>query len=153
MADRVHKSLRIDAALADRVRASMRDGESESAAYVRLIATGLDAMEHGDDGGGSAPQAAAQAPTEAPEDSALVEALRAHVETLRAQVGTMTGQMAAKDEQIASLTRLADQAQRLQAMGAGADREPKPIEEMAGEVDQRRGGFFARVFGRGGDRQ
>lgn len=91
-----HKSLRIDEALDERIRALRSDGESDAAAYARVLAAGVAALEDG-----AAPAAAASS------ESALLD----YIETLKAQV-------AIKDEQIGALTRLTEQAQALQAVQA-----------------------------------
>ena len=47
MADKVHKTLRLMPETAERVRGLMADGESETAAYVRVIEAGLACLEVG----------------------------------------------------------------------------------------------------------
>lgn len=137
---RVHKSLRIDATDAERVRALMADGESEAAAYGRVISAGLDALEaaggpEADADGGEAPDA-----RDAPSD-ALTESLRAHVATLAAEVDTLRAQLEVKDGQISALTRITEQSQTLHAVA-----EHKALETAEAKAERR--GLLARLFGR-----
>ncbi len=129
---KVHKSLRIDEALAGRVDAVKDDRESDSAAYSRIIEAGVSLLEAG---GGDAQGAA---PTDPNAGGAAVEALAATVDVL-------TAQLAIKDEQIASLTRLTEQAQTLHAMQAAkAIEQPREQDDQDVEVEESRG-FAARL--------
>lgn len=137
---RLHKSLRIDATDAERVRALMVDGESEAAAYGRVISAGLDALE-----GAQAAQDSEAAPdahegTEGASD-ALTEALRAHVASLAAEADTLRAQLAVKDEQITALTRITEQSQTLHAVA-----ERKALETTEAKAERR--GWLARLLGR-----
>lgn len=137
---RLHKSLRIDATDAERVRALMEDGESEAAAYGRVISAGLDALE-----GAQAAQESEVAPdareaAEPPSD-ALTEALRAHVASLAAEADTLRAQLAVKDEQITALTRITEQSQTLHAVA-----ERKALETTEAKAERR--GWLARLLGR-----
>lgn len=137
---RVHKSLRIDATDAERVRALMADGESEAAAYGRVISAGLDAL-----GGAQAAQGTEVAPdyhddADGPSD-ALTEALRAHVASLAAEVDTLRAQLEVKDGQISALTRITEQSQTLHAVA-----ERKALETTEAKAERR--GWLARLLGR-----
>ena len=79
---RIHKSLRIDAADAERVRALMADGESEAAAYGRVISAGLEALEGAGDGDATASRASALA--------SEVEGLRTRIEVRDRQIETLS---------------------------------------------------------------
>lgn len=136
---KTHKSLRIEDELIAGVQAVRLEGESEAAAYNRVIEAGLtvleaDKAEPGKTAAGAdnEPQEAAQAPTGA--DTRLVETLTATVDALREQ-------LAVKDEQIAALTRLTDQAQQLHAAA-----EVKALDTAEGNRKSR--GLFARLFNR-----
>lgn len=137
---RVHKSLRIDATDAERVRALMADGESEAAAYGRVISAGLASL-----GGAQAAQDTEVAPdyhddADGPSD-ALTEALRAHVASLAAEVDTLRAQLEVKDGQISALTRITEQSQTLHAVA-----EHKALETA--EAKSGRRGLWSRLFGR-----
>lgn len=137
---KVHKSLRIDAELAERVRRAVADGESESAAYCRLIAAGLEASE-GPCEGDSAESGQDHAGGQDAAGEALTEALRAHIADLSAEVETLRGQLEVKDAQITSLTRITEQSQTLHAVS-----ERKALETA--EAKGHRRGLMARLFGR-----
>lgn len=149
---KVHKSLRVEAATAERVRALMRDGESEASAYNRVLAAGLDAME-GEAGSG---QTEADGGTRASSgDAGGGEAMRAVSETLaalRGQLSVMASQLDAKDEQIRALTELAGQSQTIakqaQALHAVTEAKALPVEADEGAGQGRRRGWFSRHFGR-----
>ena len=137
---RLHKSLRIDATDAERVRALMVDGESEAAAYGRVISAGLDALE-----GTQTAQDTEAAPdyrddADGPSD-ALTDALRAHVASLAEEVDTLRAQLAVKDEQITALTRITEQSQTLHAVA-----ERKALETTEAKAERR--GWLARLLGR-----
>lgn len=149
---KVHKSLRIEQALADRVRDAMAKGETETAAYARVIETGLDALEARtkpdateDAQEGTEEQAADEdrlTPDERRENGEI-EVLRDYVATLKDANARLTEQLAVKDEQIAALTRITEQSQALHAItehkGAMA------LESETGK--ERRRGLFSRLFG------
>lgn len=142
---KVHKSLRIDADTAERVRALVRDGESEASAYGRVLVAGLDAMEgkrhDGADGDSSGGRRHGDP-----------EAMRAVSETIAA----LREQLAVKDEQIRSLTGLVEQSQTIatqaQALHAVTEAKALPAERQGDmEQDDRsdgRRGWWSRHFGR-----
>lgn len=141
---KVHKSLRIDADTAERVRALVRDGESEASAYGRVLVAGLDAMEgkrHDDADGDSGGRRQGDQ-----------EAMRAVSET----VAALREQLAVKDEQIRALTGLVEQSQTIatqaQALHAVTEAKALPAErqEDGGQDDGSDGrrGWWSRHFGR-----
>lgn len=151
---RVHKSLRVDAVTAERVRATMRDGESEAAAYNRVLAAGLDAMGAGPDHaepGGAGPARAEEGPADGGE---AMRAVSDSLAALREQLAVMASQLDAKDEQIRALTELAGQSQTIarqaQALHAVTEARALPAEadEAAGNGNGRRRGWFSRHVGR-----
>lgn len=102
---KIHKSLRLDESIADRVKGSMLEGETETAAYIRMIEAGLDAVGGGDG-------------TTWHNDGAKdVSALRDHMETLKAVNAELLEQLKIKDAQIESMTEITRAAQTLHAMG------------------------------------
>lgn len=133
---KVHKSLRIEAELAERVTA-LRDGEeAEAATYNRVIAAGVDAL--------GKPQAEAQET----ESGALVDSLSDHIETLKRQNAELSSQLRIKDEQLEALTTITKQAQTLQAIETHKAIEAPKQEAQAVEVEQvEKRGFWARLFG------
>lgn len=118
---RVQKSLRVEASTAERVEALRVDGESEAKAYNRVLAAGLEALE----GGGS----------EATGEGAEAATTKA----LAAALDVLTEQLARKDEQIATLSRLTDQAQQLHGIS-----ETRALESAEGKT---RRGLWGRLFG------
>lgn len=157
MASKVHKSIRLDASTVERVRALMRDGESESAAYVRVMEAGLDALEGrpagaAEDSAGDTRQAGTHG------DDGLRDALAGSLEALREQLGVMSAQLEAKDRQIQALTDLAAQSQTIaeHSQALHAMTEAKAIGtastgEHTGEHDQdtRRRGLMGWLRRRG----
>ena len=123
---KVHESLRIDEGIAGRVLALSEEGESKAATYGRVLAAGLDALE-GARGG--------EPRTEHGEGQGAASEL----ETLRDYAATLKEQLKVKDEQIATLTRITEQAQTLHAYTTEARAIEAPREE--------RSGFWARLFG------
>ncbi len=129
---RVHKSLRIGADLAERVTALKRDGESDSAAYSRVLEAGASALEACGVGDAAS---RVQGDTDTSE---LIAELRAHLETAKEANAALLEQIGTKDEQIRALSVIAAQAQEsaTKALEAGADdKEPK------------RRGLWSRFFG------
>lgn len=105
MADKVHKSLRIDRPTAEAVTRLREDGESEAAAYCRVIAAGVASLEGGCEAGRGSETDAAGA------DAGTAAALEAHIESLKEEAGRMAAQLEAKDRQIEALSVIAAQAQ------------------------------------------
>lgn len=129
---RVHKSLRLDADLAARVTSLRSDGESEGAAYSRIIEAGVAALE------GEEPGRERPLENEATAGGRVVAALESHVDTLKKQLDAMAAQLATKDAQIEALTRLTEQAQTLHAMDTA-----KALTD--GEEAQEPAGAWARI--------
>ncbi len=119
---KVHKTLRFDEDLAARVQASKSDGESDAAAYERIVAAGLDALEGERHGGGRDPTTGE------------------HLADLREEIATLRSQLDVKDRQIEALQGIAAQAQALH--GAADVLHAKQLESR----ERRRGGRFARAW-------
>lgn len=139
---KVHKTLRLESAVADRVSTHKEEGESDSAVYVRVIVAGLDAMEQNDATGAriSPDNDPERVNTQQPSVDALNELLAAKDETigaLQSSVDILTAQVATKDDQIAKLTKLTDQAQQLQAIT-----EAKALPAKTGISDRIKDFFF-----------
>lgn len=138
---KVHKSLRIDAGTAERVRALVRDGESEAAAYNRVLVAGLDAMNGAADSGKTEQGVA--------EGDGAMHAVSETVAALREQLSV-------KDEQIRALTGLVEQSQTIakqsQQLHAMAEAKALPVEREDTGADERgdggRRGWWSRHFGR-----
>lgn len=108
-----HLSLRVDPVTAQRIEALRGTGETQTSAYNRTLAAGVEALEN--------PREAAQEAGEA--ETELVKALRAHIDTLTAQLDV-------KDTQIKNLGDNLRAAQMLHAQAA----QHKPLE--AGTTSQ-----------------
>lgn len=132
---KVHESLRIEEAIAERVKAQAKDGESKAATYGRVLSAGLEALEGDSEAKAQEPEEqAARAAEEA--SAGEIEALRDYVETLKAQVEV-------KDRQIETLTRITEQAQTLHAFTERKNLEP-PSDQRPKE---RRRSWWSRHFG------
>lgn len=118
---KVHKTLRFDEALAARVQASKSDGESDAAAYERIVVAGLDALEGKHPGG---------------RDPTTGE----HLADLREEIATLRSQLDVKDAQIEALQGIAAQAQALH--GAADVLHAKQLESR----ESKRGGRLARAW-------
>lgn len=94
----VKKSIRVDKEAADRVSALKAEGESESSAYCRVIAAGLEALE----GGQIGDKTADNSPTQADRIADLKET----TEYLKSQID-------AKDKQLERMQELVAQAHSL----------------------------------------
>lgn len=141
---KVHKSLRIESGTAERVRALVRDGESEASAYNRVLIAGLDAMES--EMGSDEQEVTGEGQGE--RDDA--EAMHAVSETIAA----LREQLAVKDEQIRTLSGLveqsqviAKQSQQLHAMAEAKSLPTKRQDTEASDEEERRG-WWSRHFGR-----
>lgn len=105
---KVHKSLRLAEELDARVQAAKADGESDAAAYSRVIESGLDALE------GQPPGASAATATDAQDaDRAATAALEGRIADLKDQIETLKDQLDKKDGQISALNAIATNAQAL----------------------------------------
>lgn len=141
---KLHKTLRIEEADAARVSALRAEGESEAAAYARVISAGLDALE----GGESREEAATG------DQGALVRSLSEHIDTLKAANEELSAQITIKDRHIETLTDITKAAQTLEGLahkqladpsaGGGA---PEQAQEGETQEEPKRRGLFARLFG------
>ena len=134
--EKVHKTLRIERDLADKVKALATGGETETAVYIRVISAGVEALQVQPDTDKD------KEPAEAP--SGLVEALSAHIDTLKADNERLAAQLDIKDRQIEALSVLTAQAQQTTTKALEAPQEQQSDKDS--DKQQRRG-FFARLFG------
>lgn len=100
----VRKSLRVDAALAERISSAKLEDESENATYQRILSIGLERLDE------KRPQSTPQ--TEAGADN-MDATPRAN--DLLLMIELLKEQLATKDAQLIQAQTLADQAQKLQA--------------------------------------
>ena len=131
MAGKVHKTLRLDSTLDDAIHGLKREGESDNAAYVRALQAGVAALvadismntdvntcEHKSEHRSEH--------TDEHTSKALVAALQGHIEALEAEAADLRGRLTRSEEhgreladslaqQAATASRLAEQAQMLQA--------------------------------------
>ena len=128
---RIHKAVRLERGLAERVTALRVEGESEADAYRRVIAAGVDALEQGEPVDEKAPET----PSEA---RLLISSLQGHIETLKTANEALRGQLDVKDRQIESLSVLTAQAQQATT---------RALEAPADDDGSKRRGFFSRLFG------
>lgn len=140
---KIHKTMRLEEETAERIRALMEDGETETAAYARVIEAGLETLEprlkpEKTGAGDGAPGASER------RGDGEAEALLDHIGTLKEANARLIDQLAAKDAQIEALTRITEQAQALTAIEA--KRGTMALESEDGK--RRRRGLFARIFGR-----
>jgi uncharacterized small protein (DUF1192 family) len=112
---KVPKSLRIDAELDTRVQALRCEGESDVAAYSRVITAGLDVLEGEEE--------------EAAPNVGLVDALQANIADLREEASSLQAQLETKDGQIAALQTITANAQALH--GATDALQAKQLEKDA----------------------
>lgn len=153
---KLHKTLRIEEADAARVSALRAEGESEAAAYARIISAGLEALE----GAGSREEAVTG------DQGALVRSLSEHIDTLKAANEELSGQLSVKDSQIEALTAITKEAQtitqaaqmldgygrkQIAETGAGdvvdVPEQAQEAETTASQEEPKRRGLFARLFG------
>ena len=139
-ADRVHKTIRLERGLAERVKALGTEGESETATYCRVLSAGADALSaQGAGDGGEQPEAGGN------QGAALIASLRSHIETLQAANERLGAQLDIKDKQIEALSVLTAQAQQATTKALDA-----PQAERGGggeEGEEKRRGWWARHFG------
>jgi hypothetical protein len=141
MAGKVHKTLRLEGSLDDAVRGLKREGESDNAAYARVLQAGVAALladvsastdvsthEHKSEHTstcGNAP-ATSDVSTHEHTQKALVAALQAHIGALESESADLRARLDLAQEheremadalaqQAATASRLAEQAQMLQA--------------------------------------
>lgn len=112
---KVQISVRVDADVLSRVEAFAADaGITRAGAVERLVVAGLDADQHR---GGSG-------------DAEVLAVLRESNADLRMTVSTLTAQLAVKDDQISTLTSLADHAQQLHALTSTKALAPAEAERV-----------------------
>lgn len=112
---KVQISVRVDADVLSRVEAFAADaGITRAGAVERLVVAGLDADQHRDGSG----------------DAEVLAVLRESNADLRMTISTLTAQLAVKDDQISTLTSLADHAQQLHAMSTTKALAPAEAERV-----------------------
>lgn len=136
MAAKVHKSLRLDNDLVERVDALRKRDEPLSNAMTRVMAVGCETLERGTQES-TAEHAVAQ--TEHDESTArLIATLEQEAERLRAEHEADKAAIAEKDEQIARALakahELAEQAHVLMGITQKTEALPAPIEGGATEA-------------------
>lgn len=123
----VHKTFRLDAELVERMGAwAEAEGLRQGEAVGRLITLGLEAVETAVE--------ASERPQEAVSEGGGTDVPEGGDEALQALISSLTRQMEAKDEQIASLMRMNDQSQQLQAAQAQQIRALLPEQAEGGEI-------------------
>ena len=141
---KIHRSLRVDAKLdAEAKKIAAKRGTSENSVYEELLSIGLTTLTNG-----KYTPPANKKETQEPEPGQLelLETMREYNQTLRDQLDRANEQLITKDQQITALLETTKAAQSLHAMT-----ETKAIEATstpAAGQDQRRGGFFSRIFSR-----
>lgn len=116
---KVSKTFRLDSSTVDRVAAHKIEGESDSAAYARILEAGLDALDGMDPPTYEVPMDAADehgagaARDAAGLSSSERDALNAHIATLEEENERLWKQLEAKDQQI-------NQAQQVTALATTA---------------------------------
>ena len=137
---KVHKSLRIEQDTAAAITALIGEGETEAAAYNRVLSAGVKALTQPE-----SPETEAEPPrAEIGGQEALIESLQSHIETLKAANAELSGQMAIKDRQIEALSVLTAQAQQTTTK---ALEQPKPTEGDEEQEQEKRRGLWAWLFG------
>ena len=140
-AGKVHKTLRLDAGIAGKVKALQLDGETETALYSRVIAAGVEALRKPQE----APTAAQEAqavPGAGDAGAAVIEALNSHIQTLKAVNEAQAEQLKVKDLQIESLTAITQASQTLHAMNSGTKALEGPKEQT-----EKKPSLWERIFG------
>lgn len=131
---KVHKSLRIEEELAQRVANAKRPDEAEAAAYNRVLTAGLEAIEGHHQKQASAAQEAPQKPTEAANE-AVIKAKDETISLLKKQLEEATKlaaqQLADANQRTQEALTVASQAQQLHALATG-----------------KKQGFLKRLFGK-----
>lgn len=147
-AEKVHKTLRLDSSLAERVAALRRDGETDTALYARTIEAGAAALE----GGGRSIQAEAK-PEEGGGDSAgTVEAMRETIAILKEDREDLRRQLAEQSEahkkQLDTLAAITTDAQTIAKQSQTLHAMTETKELGTAEDNKRRRGLLARLFDR-----
>lgn len=148
-AEKVHKTLRLDSSLAERVAALRRGGETDTALYARTIEAGAAALE----GGGRSLQAEAEAKPEEGGDSAgTVEAMRETIAILKEDREDLRRQLAEQSEahrkQLDTLAAITTDAQTIAKQSQTLHAMTETKELGTAEDNKRRRGLLARLFDR-----
>lgn len=148
-AEKVHKTLRLDSGLAERVAALRRDGETDTALYARTIEAGAAALEVG----GRSLQAEAEAKPEEGGDSAgTVEAMRETIAILKEDREDLRRQLAEQSEahrkQLDTLAAITTDAQTIAKQSQTLHAMTETKELGTAEDNKRRRGLLARLFDR-----
>lgn len=148
-AEKVHKTLRLDSSLAERVAALRRDGETDTALYARTIEAGAAALE----GGGRSLQAEAEAKPEEGGDSAgTVEAMRETIAILKEDREDLRRQLAEQSEahrkQLDTLAAITTDAQTIAKQSQTLHAMTETKELGTAEDNKRRRGLLASLFDR-----
>lgn len=123
----VHRSYRLEAETAERVdRYAAAEGIKGSEAVGRLLIAGLDVLE--------TPQEGRERPSEDVSDVDGEKVPTGDNDTVSTLISSLQKQLEAKDEQIATLMRLNDQSQQLQAAQAQQIKALLPGEAEGGEI-------------------
>ena len=113
---KVSKSFRVDEDTLERVRARMTPGETESAAMVRILETGLDALDGVEPPSYETPDGEREPPHHAGVTDRERELYERQLDELRQQVEWLRSQCDAKDEQISKAAEQLDHAQQTTAL-------------------------------------
>lgn len=158
----VHKSIRLDNSLVERLESLKEDSESLSETIRRALVVGCDVLQGGTDvpqrstvlqGGTDVPQNGAQGITH--DGAKLIEHLEHEIARLEAEHDADRAAIAQKDEQLARALEkaheLAGQAHVLMGMTQRADALPTPTAQDA-EGEQQiepkpKKGFWRELFG------
>jgi small-conductance mechanosensitive channel len=137
---KIHKTLRIEEELAQRVTDAKQPEETESGVYSRLLTAGLDAIEGHNQEPASAAQEAPQKPAEAAVSSELIKAKDETISVLKKQLEEATEraakQLADANQRTQEALTVASQAQQLHALATG-----------------KKQGFLKRLFGKTDNQQ
>lgn len=144
---KVHKSFRIEEAIAAAVSDLANEGETEAATYNRVLSAGVAALT------------ASQSDNEQPQGGGvnltpeLFESMQAHIDTLKAANEKLGEQLEVKDGQIRALSVLTAQAQELHGAAVTKAIEPPQDESETGGVDadgnqggEKRRSWWARLW-------
>ena len=158
----LHKSLRLEESLIERVENLKADNESLSKTFVRVLQIGCDVLESDTDGAqrgtvaqGDTDGAQIDAQGGAQGKDKLIEHLEHEIERLEAEHEADRAAIAAKDEQIARALEkaheLTEQAHVLMGMQHQAEALPSPgaqdeHEETQADAEPKKG-FWRELFG------
>lgn len=146
-AEKVHKTLRLDSSLAERVAALRRDGETDTALYARTIEAGAAALEEG----GRSLQAEAK-PEEGGDSAGTVEAMRETIAILKEDREDLRRQLAEQSEahrkQLDTLAAITTDAQTIAKQSQTLHAMTETKELGTAEDNKRRRGLLARLFDR-----